>query len=117
MSSDIVTISRGDKRRTRSATKAILDFEGNLWLKLPKLGRKAMLSMMEGREVARLDTAMVQWEGRHALLEAYEKTEVFGIDFTIDCQRRYDGQYESPAELCAGLQWMEDRGWCRGSTL
>ena len=49
MSSEIVTSSRNDKRRTRSATKAILDFEGNLWLKLPKLGRKAMLGMMEGR--------------------------------------------------------------------
>ena len=41
-----------------------------------------MLGMMEGREVARLDTAMVQWEGRHALHEAYEKTEVFGTEFT-----------------------------------
>ena len=48
-----------------------MDFEGNVWLKLPKLGRKAMLGMMEGREVARLDIAMVQWEDRHALLEAY----------------------------------------------
>ena len=82
MSSDIVTSSCGDKRRTRSATKAILDFEGNLWLKLPKLGRKAMLGMMEGREIARLDTAMVQKEGRHALHEAYEKMEVFGTEFT-----------------------------------
>ena len=111
MSSDTVTSSRGDKRRTRSATKAILDFEGNLWLKLPKLGRKAMLGMMEGREVARLDTAMVQWEGRHALLEAYEKTEVFGTEFTYQLPEwRDDKQYENPEELCAGLQWMEDRG-------
>ena len=59
-----------------------MDFEGNLWLKLPKLGRKAMLGMMEGREIARLDTAMVQKEGRHALHEAYEKMEVFGTEFT-----------------------------------
>ena len=111
MSSDTVTSSRGDKRRTRSATKAILDFEGNLWLKLPKLGRKAMLGMMEGREIARLDTAMVQWEGRHALLEAYEKTEVFGTEFTYRLpERRDDEQYENPEELCAGLEWMEDRG-------
>ena len=111
MSSDIVTSSRNDKRRTRSATKAILDLEGNLWLKLPKLGRKAMLGMMEGREVARLDTAMVQWEGRHALLEAYEKTEVFGTEFTYRLPKpRRDEQYENPEELCAGLQWMEDRG-------
>ena len=105
MSSEIVTSSRNDKRRTRSATKAILDFEGNLWLKLPKLGRKAMLGMMEGREVARLDTAMVQWEGRHALLEAYEKTEVFGTEFTYRLPKyRYDRQYENPEELCAGLK-------------
>ena len=83
MSSDIVTSSCGDKRRTRSATKAILDFEGNLWLKLPKLGRKAMLGMMEGREVARLNIAMVRKGGRHALLEAYEKTE-----YRIDRQMR-----------------------------
>ncbi len=82
MSSGIVTSSLGDKKRARSATKAILDFEGNLWLKLPKLGRKAMLSMLDDREVARLDTAMVQWEGRHALLDAYEKTEVFETEFT-----------------------------------
>ena len=85
MSSDIVTSSHNNKRRTRSATKAILDFEGNLWLKLPKLGRKAMLGMMEGREIARLDTAMVQWEGRRALHEAYEKTEVSGLSSPIDC--------------------------------
>ena len=68
VSCDIVTSSCGDKISARSATKAILEFEGNLWLKLPKLGRKAMLGMMEGREIARLDTAMVQWEGRQALL-------------------------------------------------
>ena len=82
MSSDIVVSSRGDKRRSKSATKAILDFEACLFLRLPKLGRKAMLGMMEGREIARLDTAMVQKEGRHALHEAYEKTEVFGTEFT-----------------------------------
>ena len=111
MSSDIVTSSHNNKRRTRSATKAMLDFEGNLWLKLPKLGRKAMLGMMEGREIARLDTAMVQWEGRRALLEAYEKTEVFGTEFTYRLPKyRYDRQYENPEELCAGLEWMEDRG-------
>ena len=111
MSSDIVTSSHNNKRRTRSATKAILDFEGNLWLKLPKLGRKAMLGMMEGREIARLDTAMVQREGRHALLEAYEKTEVFGTEFTYRLpEPRYDRQYENPEELCAGLEWMKDRG-------
>ncbi len=111
MSSDIVTSSRSDKRRTRSATKAILDFEGNVWLKLPKLGRKTMLGMLEGREVARLDTAMVQWEGRHALLEAYDKTEVFGTEFTHRLPEwRRDKQYKNPEELCAGLQWMGDRG-------
>ena len=109
MSSDIVTSSRSDKRRTRSATKAILDFEGNLWLKLPKLGRKAMLGMMEGREIARLDTAMVQWEGRHALHEAYEKTEVFGTEFTYRLPEWRDSN-ENPEKLCAGREWMQDRG-------
>ena len=70
-----------------------------------------MLGMMEGREVARVDTAMVQWEGRHALLEAYEKTEVFGTEFTYRLpEHRIDWQYENPEELCAGLQWMKDRG-------
>ena len=111
MSSNIIASSRGDKIITRSATKAIVDFEGNLWLKLPKLGRKAMLGMMEGREVARLDTAMVQWEGRRALLEAYEKMEVFGTEFTYRLpEPRDDRQYENPEELCAGLEWMKDRG-------
>ena len=38
--------------------------------------------MMEGREIARFATAMVQKEGKHALHEAYEKTEVFGTEFT-----------------------------------
>ena len=51
MSSDVVTSSRGDKRRTRSATKAILDFESCLFLRLPKLGRKAMIGMLAGSEV------------------------------------------------------------------
>ena len=46
MSSDIVTSSHGDKKRARSATKAIsqpLNFDGVQWLKQPKLGHKAML--------------------------------------------------------------------------
>ena len=25
-------------------------------------------------------------------------------------EHRYDRQYENPEELCAGLEWMEDRG-------
>ncbi len=67
--------------------------------------------MMEGREIARLDTAMVQHEGRYALLEAYEKTKVFGTEFTYRLPQHRDGrQYENLAELCAGLQWMKDRG-------
>ena len=65
--------------------------------------------MMEGREIARLDTAMVQREGRHALLEAYEKTEVFGTEFTYRLPN-YRDRDENPEELCAGLEWMEDRG-------
>ena len=90
-----------------------MDFEGNLWLKLPKLGRNAMLGMMEGRDIARLDTAMVQWEGRHALLEAYEKTEVFGTEFTYRLPEwRDDGQYENPEELCAGLVGVVEASAC-----
>ena len=51
MSSEIVTSSLGDKGRIRSSTKAILEFEACLFLRLPKLGRKAMIGMLAGSEV------------------------------------------------------------------
>ena len=36
---------------------------------------------------------------------------MFGTEFTYRLpERRDDEQYENPEELCAGLQWMEDRG-------
>ncbi len=63
-----------------------------MWLKLPKLGRKAMLGMLEGPDVARLDTTMVTREGRHALLEAYEKKEVFGTEFTYRLPKESNGE-------------------------
>ena len=75
-----------------------MDFEGNnLWLKLPKLGRKVMLGMMECPEVARFDTLMVERERKHALLETYEMTEVFGTDFIHRLPEQRDGrQYDNP---------------------
>ena len=57
MSSEVVNSSRGDKRRTRSATKAILDFEACLFLRLPKLGRKVMIGMLAGSEVVDFEKA------------------------------------------------------------
>ena len=51
MSLEIVTGSHGDKIRNRSATKAILDFEACLFLRLPKLGREAMIGILAGSEV------------------------------------------------------------------
>ena len=114
MSSDIVTSSRGDKERTWSATKVIshpLYFDGFEWLAQPKMGHKAMLGMLDIQEIVKLDTAMMNQEGRKALIEAYEKTEVFGTEFTYRLPNyRSDRRYENSEELCTGLQWMEDRG-------
>jgi hypothetical protein len=45
MTSAVVSSSRSDKRRTKSATKAILDFEACLFLRLSKLGRKVMIGV------------------------------------------------------------------------
>ena len=57
MSFDVVTSSFDEKIRTRSATKAILDFESCLFLRLPKLGRKAMIGMLAGSEVIDFEKA------------------------------------------------------------
>ena len=57
MSFDVVTSSFYEKIRTRSATKAILDFESCLFLRLPKLGRKAMIGMLAGSEVIDFEKA------------------------------------------------------------
>ena len=112
MSSDVVTSSRGEKRRTMSATKAILDFESCLFLRLPKLGRKAMIGMLAGSGVMELEKACTNTECKKALLEAYEGTEIFGFEFLYELPKwRVDGNYESPDELdCAGLEWAEKRG-------
>ena len=75
MSSEVVTSSRVDKIRTRSATKAILDF-ACLFLRLPKLGRKVMIGMIAGSEVINFEKACTNKECKKALLEAYEGTEV-----------------------------------------
>ena len=112
MSSDVVASSRGDKRRTRSATKAILDFEACLFLRLPKLGRKVMIGMLAGSEVMVFEKACTNKECKKALLEAYEGTEVFGFEFPYELPAYcVDGNCVNPEKLeCAGLEWMEDRG-------
>ena len=110
MSSEIVTSSRGDKRRTRSATKAILDFEACLFTRLPKLGRKVMIGMLAGSEVMDFEKACTNKECKKALLEAYEGTEVFGFEFPYELPvYRGDGNYEVSDELCEGLEWAEER--------
>ena len=112
MSSEIVTCSRSDKRRTRSATKAILGFESCLFLRLPKLGRKVMIGMLAGSEVVDFEKACTNKECKKALLEAYEGTEVFGFEFPYELpEYRDDRNYENPEELeCAGLEWTEREG-------
>ena len=76
-----------------------------------------MLGMMEGREVARLDTAMVQREGRHALLEVYEKTEVSGLSSPIDCPSIVmTGSTRTLRSCVQGWSGWRIEGWCRGST-
>ena len=57
ITSSVVTSSRSDKKCTRSATKAILDFEACLFLRLPKLGRKVMIGMLAGSEVMDFEKA------------------------------------------------------------
>ena len=43
----------------------------NLFLRLDEIGSKVMVGMLGGRDVVRLDTAMVHRAGRVALLQAY----------------------------------------------
>ena len=80
-----------------------MDFEGCLFLRLPKLGRKAMLGMLAGSEVADFEKTCTNTECRKALLEAYEGTEIFGFEFPYELSEyRGDGNYENPEELeCA----------------
>ena len=112
MSFDVVTSSFDEKIRTRSATKAILDFESCLFLRLPKLGRKAMIGMLAGSEVVDFEKAYTNTKCKKALLEAYEGTEIFGFEFPYELpEYRDDRDYENPDELeCAGLEWAEKRG-------
>ena len=80
MSSSTV-ISSAVARSTRSVTKQIQDFESNLFLMLPKLGRKSMIAMLAGYDIMQLDNSMCNRNGRKALLEAYKGTEIFGFEF------------------------------------
>ena len=116
MSSDVVTSSRGDKRCTRSATKAILDFESCLFLRLPKLGRKTMIGMLAGSEVVDFEKAYTNTKCKKALLEAYEGTEIFGFEFPYELNPfRGDRNYENPEKLeCAGLEGGEERDHSAG---
>ena len=64
--------------------------------------------MLDGYDLTRLDTSMVQREGRKGLLEAYKGTEVFGFEFPYDLpEYHYDENYENPEELCEGLECKE----------
>ena len=84
----------------------------NLFLRLPETGRKLTIGLLGTQDRLRLDTAMAHREGRVALLEAYEGTEVFGFEFPYELpEYRDDENYENPEELeCAGLEWTEKRG-------
>ena len=109
MISDVVTSSHSDKRRTRSATKAtkaILDFDGCLFLRQPKLGCKAMISMLAGSEAMEFEKACTSRECTKALLEAYEGTEVFSFEFSYELPERHgDRNCENPEEPeCTGLE-------------
>ena len=78
---------------------------------LPKLGRKSMIAMLAGYDIMQLDNSMCNRNGRKALLEAYKGTEVFGFEFPYELPDwRGDGNHEVFEELCAGLEWTEERG-------
>jgi hypothetical protein len=82
----------------------------NLFLRLPVTGRKLTIGLLGTQDRLRLDTAMAHREGRVALLEAYEGTEVFGFEFPYELPvYRGDGNYEVSDELCEGLGWTEER--------
>ena len=111
MSSDVVTSSHGDKIRNRSATKAILDFESCLFLRLPKLGRKTMIGMLAGSEVVDFEKACTNTKCKKALLEAYKGTEIFCFEFPYEPPAwRGDRNYENPEMPCEGLEWAKERG-------
>ena len=76
---------------------AILDFEA--FLRLPNLDRKAIIGMLAGSEVMKLEQTCTTRECRKALLEAYEDTEVFGLK--MHCLSWYcgHGNYKNPEEL------------------
>ena len=73
------------------------------FLRLPKLGRKAMIGMLAGSEVMEFEKACTNRECKKALVEAYEGTEIFGFEFPYELpERRSDREYENPEELeCA----------------
>ena len=110
MSSGTVT-SSAVARRTRSATEQIRDFESNLFLMLPKLGRKSMIGMLAGYDIMQLDNSMCNRNGRKALLEAYKGTEIFCFEFPYEPPAwRGDRNYENPEMPCEGLEWAKERG-------
>tara|TARA_A100001035_G_scaffold84064_1_gene65250 strand:- start:217 stop:573 length:357 start_codon:yes stop_codon:yes gene_type:complete len=80
----------------------------NLFLRLPETVRNPMVGL---QDMLSLDTAMAHRESRVALLEACKGTEVFGFEFPSELpDLRGDGNYEVFEELCAGLEWIEERG-------
>ena len=83
----------------------------NLFLRLPDVQRKLLIAMMQGNDVGRLDTAMVNEEGRAALLEAYKDNYVYGAKMAISLTPSdTNSDYSDPEMLAPGLQWFEKRG-------
>ena len=89
----------------------------DLFLALGKPGRKLVVSMLDGMENMRLNMAVMNEEGRAALMEAYKGTVIKGFRFphpTLPEEDRevvpLDEQSDEDKEyVCDGLEWALDK--------
>ena len=83
----------------------------NLFVLLPETARRNMLGCLNCADLVRLDSAMMNHEGRNALIGAYKEMEVYGYVFPYSLPiYRYDTVLKNTEELCRGLEWTEERG-------
>ena len=93
----------------------------DLFLALGKPGRKLVVSMLDGMENMRLNMAVMNEEGRAALMEAYKGTVIKGFRFPHPTLPEKDRDFvrvvvpldeqsdEDKEYVCDGLEWALDK--------
>jgi hypothetical protein len=80
------------------------------WIKLPDFVIKNLVEFLQGSDVVRLDTALVNHECREILYEGFKNATVLGFKFRIPLNvPSVESTSDLDDQLCEGLQWALKR--------